>query len=119
MAPQYRLPICGLSNVSLVLFILSVLWGSEEKPFLGCHRFFFIFMEQVSLRTHRIGAPLAPALDWSAPSLTFDGGGPYVPPQSVFIFLPKISPPDQTLRPTCKLLILGLLYHEFFFLLKI
>ena len=32
-------------------------------------------------------------------NLTFDGGGPYVPPQSVFIFLPKISPPDQTLRP--------------------
>ena len=25
-------------------------------------------------------------------------GGPYVPPQSVFIFLPKISPPDQTLK---------------------
>ena len=41
--------------------------------------------------------------------------GPYVPPQSVFIFLPKISPPDQTLRPTCKFLLLGLLYHEFFF----
>ena len=47
-------------------------------------------------------------------------GGPYAPPpQSVFIFLPKISPPDQTLRSTCKFLILGLLYHEFFFLLKI
>ena len=36
-------------------------------------------------------------------------------PQSVFIFLPKISPPDQTLWPTCKFLILGLLYHDFFF----
>ena len=52
-------------------------------------------------------------------NLSFDGGGPYVPRQSVFIFLPKISPPDQTLRPTCKFLILGLLYHDFFFLLKI
>ena len=52
-------------------------------------------------------------------NLTFDGGGPYVPRQSVFIFLPKISPPDQTLRSTCILLILALLYHEFFFLLKI
>ena len=52
-------------------------------------------------------------------NLSYDGGGPYVPPQSVFIFLPKISPPDQTLGPTCKFLILGLLYHNFFFLLKI
>ena len=46
-------------------------------------------------------------------------GGGLMCPQSVFIFFPKISPPDQTLRPTCKFLILGLLYHEFFFLLKI
>ena len=27
-------------------------------------------------------------------TLVMMGGGPYVPPQSVFIFLPKISPPD-------------------------
>ena len=33
------------------------------------------------------------------------------PPQSVFIFLLKISPPDQTLRPACKFLILGIFYH--------
>ena len=46
-------------------------------------------------------------------------GAQCAPPQSVLIFLPKISPPDQTLRPTCILLILALLYHEFFFLLKI
>ena len=47
------------------------------------------------------------------------GPGPYVPtPQSVFIFLQKISPPEQTLRPTYKLLILGLLYYDFFFLFK-
>ena len=53
-------------------------------------------------------------------NLSYDGGGAlYAPPQSVFIFLLKISPPDQTLRPTCKFLILGLLYLDFFFLLKI
>ena len=52
-------------------------------------------------------------------TLVMMGGGPYVPPLSVFIFLPKISPPDQTLRPTCKFLILGILYHDFFFRLKI
>ena len=52
-------------------------------------------------------------------NLSYDEGGHIVPPQSVFIFLPKMSPPDQTLRPTCKFLILGLLYHDFFFLLKI
>ena len=52
-------------------------------------------------------------------NLSYDGGGPYVPPpQSVFIFLLKISPPDQTLRPTCKFLILGILYHDFFFFWK-
>ena len=47
-------------------------------------------------------------------NLSYDEGGHIVPPQSVFIFLPKISPPDQTLRLTCKFLILGLLYHDFF-----
>merc|ERR1711928_74528 len=47
-------------------------------------------------------------------NLSYDEGGHIVPPQSVFIFLPKISPPDQTLRPTCKFLILGLLYHDLF-----
>ena len=53
-------------------------------------------------------------------NLSYDrGGGPYVPPQSVFIFLSKISPPDQTLRPTCKFLILVFLYHDFFFLFLI
>ena len=52
-------------------------------------------------------------------NLSYDERGHIVPPKSVFIFLPKISPPDQTLRPTCKFLILGLLYHDFFFLLKI
>ena len=52
-------------------------------------------------------------------NLSYDGGGgPYVPPQSVFIFLPKISPPDQTLRPTCKFLILGIFYHTIFFFEK-
>ena len=40
-------------------------------------------------------------------------------PQSVLIFLPKISPPDQTLRPACKFLTLGLLCHDFFFFLNI
>ena len=47
-------------------------------------------------------------------NLSYDGGGALCAPQSVFIFLLKISPPDQTLRPTCKFLILGILYHEFF-----
>ena len=48
------------------------------------------------------------------------GGGLYVPPPPhfVFIFLLKISPHDQTLRPTCKFLILGILYHYFFFFWK-
>ena len=46
-------------------------------------------------------------------------GGALCAPPKCFYFLPKISPPDQTLRPTFKLLILGLLYHDFFFLLKI
>ena len=50
-------------------------------------------------------------------NLSYDGGGPYVPPQSVFIFLLKISPPDQTFIPSCKFLFLGLLSHEFFFFL--
>ena len=44
-------------------------------------------------------------------TLVMMGGGPYVPPQSAFIFLLKISPPDQTLRPTCKFLMLGIFYH--------
>jgi len=52
-------------------------------------------------------------------TLVMMGGGALCAPQSVFIFLLKISPPDQTLSPTCKLLILDILYHEFFFLLKI
>ena len=48
-------------------------------------------------------------------NLSYDGGGAiYVPPHSSFIFLLKISPPDQTLRPTCKFLTLGILYHDFF-----
>ena len=49
-------------------------------------------------------------------TLVMMGGGLMCPPQSVFIFSLKISPPDQTLRPTCKFLILGILYHDFFFL---
>ena len=57
-------------------------------------------------------------LDPSSLNLSYDEGGHNVPPQSAFIFLPKISPPDQTLTPTCKFLILGLLYHEFFFFWK-
>ena len=53
-------------------------------------------------------------------TLVMMGGGAYMPPPKVFLFfLLKISPPDQTLRPTCKFLILGLLYHDFSFLLKI
>ena len=47
-------------------------------------------------------------------NLSYDvGGGLMCPPKVFFIFLLKISPPDQTLRPTCKFLILGLLYHDF------
>ena len=47
-------------------------------------------------------------------NLSYDGGGgggPYVPQFFLFIFLLKISPPDQTLRPTCKFLILAIFYH--------
>ena len=43
------------------------------------------------------------------------GGFMCPPPHFVFIFLLKISPPDQTLRPTCKFLILGIFYHAIFF----
>ena len=50
-------------------------------------------------------------LSLSLLTLVMMGGGAYVPPQSVFIFLLKISPPDQTLRPTCKFLNLGIFYH--------
>ena len=50
-------------------------------------------------------------------TLVMMGGGALCAPQGVFIFLLKISPPDQTLRR--KLLILGILYHEFFVRLKI
>ena len=42
--------------------------------------------------------------------LSYDGGG-LMCPSFLFIFLLKISPPDQTLRPTCKFLILGIFYH--------
>ena len=49
-------------------------------------------------------------------NLSYDGGGGALcaPPLFVFIFLLKISPPDQTLRPTYKFLILGIFYHDFF-----
>ena len=88
---------------------LSYDWGGPYVP----PQSVFIFLLQLSppslsLRPFCIFLPLV-----------MRGGGRYVPPQSVFIFLPKISPPDQTLRPTCKFLILGLLHHDFFFLLKI
>ena len=56
--------------------------------------------------------------DFQGFNLSYDEGWHIVPPQSVFIFLSKISPPDQTLRTTCKFLILGLLYHDFFFFWK-
>ena len=39
------------------------------------------------------------------------GGGLMCPPFFLFIFLLKISPLDQTLRPTCKFLILAIFYH--------
>ena len=51
-------------------------------------------------------------------TLVMMGGGALCAPQSVFIFLLKISPSDQTLRPTCKFLILGISYHEIFFYRK-
>ena len=58
---------------------------------------------------------VVPGLDRS-----YDGeGGLSVLPHSLFIFLLKISPPDQTLRPTCKFLILGIFYHTIFFSRKI
>ena len=45
-------------------------------------------------------------------NLSYDGGrGALCAPHSLFIFLLKISPPDQTLRPNCKFLILGIFYH--------
>ena len=46
-------------------------------------------------------------------TLVMMGGASVPPPHSSFIFLLKISPPDQTLRPTCKFLILGILYFFF------
>ena len=50
-------------------------------------------------------------------TLVMMGGGALCAPPKCFYFFTKISPPDQTLRPTCKFLILGILYHESFFLL--
>ena len=46
-------------------------------------------------------------------NLSYDGGGLMCPPPKVFLFFYQKS------LPTCKFLILGLLYHDFFFLLKI
>ena len=40
------------------------------------------------------------------------GGGLYVPPPHfLFIFLIKISPPEQTLNTNCKFLIFGIFYN--------
>ena len=44
-------------------------------------------------------------------TLVIKGGGALCAPYSFLIFLLKISPPDQTLRTTCKFLILGIIYH--------
>ena len=50
-------------------------------------------------------------------NLSYDrgGGGPYVPAIFYVFFLLKISPLDQTLRPTCKFLILAIFYHAILF----
>ena len=46
-------------------------------------------------------------------TLVMMGGALCAPPphHSLFSFLHKISPPDQTLTPTCKFLILGIFYQ--------
>ena len=62
----------------------------------------------------RISTPVVTPLN-----LSYDGGGALCAPDFLFIFLLKISPPDQTLRPTCKFLIMGTFYHTIFFSLKI
>ena len=41
-------------------------------------------------------------------SLVMVGGGGFMCPRFFIYFLIKISTPDQTLRPTCKFLILGI-----------
>ena len=51
-------------------------------------------------------------------TLVMIGGGALCACHFLSIFLLKISPPDQTLRPTCKFLILGIFCHTFFFLEK-
>ena len=51
-------------------------------------------------------------------TLSYDGGGALCAHDFLLIFLLKISPPDQTLRPTCKFLILCIFYHTIFFLEK-
>ena len=90
--------------------------------FFFCLLFFMIFFIKIfyyraKLNLKKCFHPLYfPPFFQQMVNLSYDGGGPYVPPQSVFKKKKKISPPDQTLRPTCKFLILGLLYHEFFFL---
>ena len=43
-------------------------------------------------------------------NLSYDGGGALCAPPKCFIFLPKISPPDQNPRPLCIFLILCILY---------
>ena len=71
-------------------------------------------------KNHRGGGErTAPPPPWiRGLTLVMMGGGLMCPPRVFFIFLLKISPPDQTLRPTCKFLILGILYHDFFFFWK-
>ena len=48
-------------------------------------------------------------------TLLLMGGGALCAPKVFLFFSLKISPTDQTLRPTCKFIILGIFYHTFFF----
>ena len=52
--------------------------------------------------------------------LTNKGGGLDVPTIFFYFLTKNLSPmPDQTLRPTCKFLILGIFYHTIFVSRKI
>ena len=48
-------------------------------------------------------------------NLSYDRGGALCARHFLSICLLNISPLDQTLRPTCKFLILGIFYHTIFF----
>ena len=79
----------------------------------GKERPFFLRASIQKYREEKLPTSLQPFINLGCNVLflTLVLMGPYVPPQSVFIFLTKISPPYQTLRLTFIILILFFLYN--------